>query len=196
MGKEIELKIPLDDAKHSEIFESIYIKKIPYEGLEIIDSSANEIIKCDEYFTKYNTLEERKAHNEPSVIRIRTEDGKTYFCLKRKTYANGIEQNQEYESSIEDTEVLRQFFTEAGYHRWFYKEKKAFSAHCKFADNSNLVFHLELVCVNGLKYAEVEVTTETGDEATISAELEKFVKKMGLNPEEKDPRSWYKIING
>lgn len=195
MGQEIELKIPLGDEKFNEIYERIIGGGAGYPGIIICDVNSNQVVKCDEYFTRYDTIEERKAHNEPSVIRIRKEDDKEYFCLKRKTYVNGIEQNKEYETFIEDAGALREFFAEAGYHRWFYKEKNAVGAHCKM-EGCDFVFHLELVCVNGMKYAEVEVTAETGDVDKISSALETFVKKMGLNPEEKDPRSWYSIING
>ena len=56
------------------------------------------------------------------------------------------------------------------------------------------------------------VTTETGNEtcdkvsddscgqkklpeSNLKAELEKFVLALGLNPADKDPRSWYQIIS-
>lgn len=195
MGQEIELKIPLSDEKYNEIYAHFIAEESSYPGILICNVQKEEVVKCDEYFTRYDTIEERKAHNEPSVIRLRREDDKEYFCLKRKTYVNGIEQNKEYETFIEDSGALREFFMEAGYHRWFYKEKSAVGAHCKM-EGYDYLFHPELVCVNGMKYIEVEVTAESGDADKISDALETFVKKMGLNPEEKDPRSWYEIING
>lgn len=195
MGQEIELKIPLSDEKYNEIYAHFIAEESSYPGILICNVQKEEVVKCDEYFTRYDTIEERKAHNEPSVIRLRREDDKEYFCLKRKTYVNGIEQNKEYETFIEDSGALREFFIEAGYHRWFYKEKSAVGAHCKM-EGCEYLFHPELVCVNGMKYIEVEVTAESGDADKISDALETFVKKMGLNPEEKDPRSWYEIING
>ena len=111
-------------------------------------------------------------------------------------------------------------FEEAGYKRWFYKEKTSYSSYCvlagaeekKFdgASNSSDVaghtrFHLELVEVNKMLYVEVEVVSdddaaESGGqkklpESNLKAELEKFVVALGLNPADKDGRSWYQIIS-
>ena len=56
-NKEIELKVPLSDSDYDRL-------RLEYfAGVE-------EVIKCDEYFSRYDTLEERIRYDEPKVIRI------------------------------------------------------------------------------------------------------------------------------
>jgi adenylate cyclase class IV len=233
MGKEIELKIPLSQVQYDDLYKKIFGEK-NCTGVKVLDSSSEQIYKHDEYFTKYATLEERAEKNEPQVIRLRTEsvsgDKQCFFTIKRKTVQNGIEVNKEDETLVSDENVLRLFFEEAGYRRWFNKEKKAYSSHCVLDDENEAsdcgigqvklgqtIFHLELVEVNKMLYVEVEVvsdedTAETENklcgkgsadlcgqkklpESNLKAELEKFVLALGLNPADKDPRSWYQIIS-
>ncbi len=233
MGKEIELKIPLSQVQYDDLYKKIFVEK-NCTGVKVLDSSSEQIYKHDEYFTKYATLEERAEKNEPQVIRLRTEsvrgDKQCFFTIKRKTVQNGIEVNKEDETLVSDENVLRLFFEEAGYRRWFNKEKKAYSSHCVLDDENEAsdcgigqvklgqtIFHLELVEVNKMLYVEVEVvsdedTAETENklcgkgsadlcgqkklpESNLKAELEKFVLALGLNPADKDPRSWYQIIS-
>ena len=233
MGKEIELKIPLSQAQYEELYKKIFVEK-KCAGVKVLDSSGEQIYKHDEYFTKYATLEERAEKNEPQVIRLRTEsvrgNKQCLFTIKRKTLQNGIEVNKEDETLVSDENVLRLFFEEAGYRRWFNKEKKAYSSHCVLDDENEAsdcgigqvklgqtIFHLELVEVNKMLYVEVEVvsdddTAETENklcgkgssdlcgqkklpESNLKAQLEKFVVALGLNPADKDGRSWYQIIS-
>lgn len=233
MSQEIELKVPVTQEQFNAIYQKIYVQK-KHENIIILESSTDKISKSDEYFTRYNSREEMIKYNEPQVIRIRTEiingEKQSYFTIKRKTLENGIEVNKEDETFLENDKALRILFEEAGYKRWFYKEKTSYSSYCvltgeekKFdgASNSSDVaghtrFHLELVEVNKMLYVEVEVvseddTAETENklcgkgsadlcgqkklpESNLKAELEKFVVALGLNPADKDPRSWYDII--
>ena len=238
MGKEIELKVPISQEQFNSIYQKIYVQK-NHENIIILESSTDKISKSDEYFTRYNSREEMIKYNEPQVIRIRTEiiNGKkqSYFTIKRKTLENGIEVNKEDETFLDNDEALRILFEEAGYKRWFYKEKSSYSSYCALAENAakksdatgkcvNIAekglegavkdsdcsgqtrFHLELVTVNGMNYVEVElvINDETDakagaeikkPEANLKAELEKFIIALGLNPADKDPRSWYQIIS-
>lgn len=200
MAREIELKIPLTETQYKKLYDALIMQYKEIPGITVVSSSAEEVLKRDEYYSRYNTLEERRANKEPQVIRIRTEsdskESKTYFCLKRKQYIDGMEQNVEEETFIEDVTPLRSFFAEAGYFCWFDKNKRAYGAYCTTTETGELPFHLELVTVNGLKYAEIEVTSETQSPKEVFAALESFVKKMGLNLEDKDPRSWYTICTG
>ena len=212
MSKEIELKVPVTQEQFNAIYQKIYVEK-NYENLIILESSTDKIFKSDEYFTRYNSREEMTKHNEPQVIRIRTEiiKGKkqSYFTIKRKTVENGIEVNKEDETFLENDEALRILFEEAGYKRWFNKEKTSYSSYCVMAGGAGQTkFHLELVTVNGMRYVEVEVVLGDDDEAVatskdetkkpeanLKAKLEKFIIALGLNPADKDPRSWYVIIS-
>ena len=241
MGKEIELKVPVSHEQFNAIYQKIYVQK-KHENIIILESNTDKISKSDEYFTRYNSREEMIKYNEPQVIRIRTEiiNGKkqSYFTIKRKTLENGIEVNKEDETFLENDEALRILFEEAGYKRWFYKEKTSYSSYCALEEGAgnksdatgkcvNIAekglegavkdsdcagqtsFHLELVTVNGMNYVEVELVidddeaeTDSADcrktkkpEANLKAELEKFIIALGLNPADKDPRSWYQIIS-
>ena len=211
MSQEIELKVPVSQEQFNAIYQKIYVRK-NHENIIILESSTDKISKSDEYFTRYNSREEMIKYNEPQVIRIRTEiiNGKkqSYFTIKRKTLENGIEVNKEDETFLENDEALRILFEEAGYKRWFYKEKTSFSSYCALAEGAGQTrFHLELVTVNGMNYVEVELVINDDEagakagaeikkpEANHKAELEKFIIALGLNPADKDPRSWYQIIS-
>ena len=211
MGKEIELKVPVSQEQFNAIYQKIYVQK-NHENIIILESSTDKISKSDEYFTRYNSREEMIKYNEPQVIRIRTEiiNGKkqSYFTIKRKTLENGIEVNKEDETFLENDEALRILFEEAGYKRWFYKEKTSYSSYCALEEGAGQTsFHLELVTVNGMNYVEVELVIEDDEagakagaeikkpETNLKAELEKFIIALGLNPADKDPRSWYQIIS-
>ena len=211
MGKEIELKVPVSQEQFNAIYQKIYVQK-NHENIIILESSTDKISKSDEYFTRYNSREEMIKYNEPQVIRIRTEiinDKKqSYFTIKRKTLENGIEVNKEDETFLENDEALRILFEEAGYKRWFYKEKSSYSSYCVLEEGAGQTrFHLELVTVNGMNYVEVELVIDDDEvgskagvktkkpETNLKAELEKFIVALGLNPADKDSRSWYQIIS-
>lgn len=211
MSQEIELKVPVSQEQFNSIYQKIYVEK-NHENIIILESSTDKISKSDEYFTRYNSREEMIKYNEPQVIRIRTEiiNGKkqSYFTIKRKTLENGIEVNKEDETFLENDEALRILFEEAGYKRWFYKEKTSYSSYCALEEGAGQTrFHLELVTVNGMNYVEVELVINDDEaeakagvkikkpEANLKAELEKFIIALGLNPADKDPRSWYQIIS-
>ena len=187
MGKEIEIKIPLTDLEYEKIFEDI-------------KGRAEHLKKSDEYYSKYDTREERIKNNEPPVIRIRTEQNvdknqtEIYFCVKRKSVENGIEFNSENETQIQDGNPLRYFFEAAGYKKFFEKNKDAFSAYCNCATGEDIDFHLELEQINGLKYVEIEVTNSDLAADVIRANLEKFVVQLGLDTSKRDSRSWMEIL--
>jgi adenylate cyclase class IV len=211
MSQEIELKVPVSQEQFNAIFQKIYVQK-NHENIIILESSTDKISKSDEYFTRYNSREEMIKYNEPQVIRIRTEiingEKQSYFTIKRKTLENGIEVNKEDETFLENDEALRILFEEAGYKRWFYKEKSSYSSYCALKEGAGQTrFHLELVTVNGMNYVEVELVINDDEaeakagvktkkpETNLKAELEKFIIALGLNPADKDPRSWYQIIS-
>ena len=185
MAREIEIKIPLTQSEYDSLFAKI--NEPPF-------TTPEHLLKSDIYFSRYDTREERKAKNEPQVIRIRTDENlnegtkKSYFCIKRKTIENGIEFNAENETFIEDEKVLEQFFEVAGYTKYFQKNKDAFSTY-------NGDFHLELEKVNGMCYVEIEVTTSSLPAETVRQNLEAFVKDLGLDSSKRDSRSWMEIIN-
>lgn len=208
MGREIELKIPLNDSQYDYIFSVIYGKKnIP--GFSFDDSRLCKIEKNDEYFSRYKTREESKKNGEPQVIRIRSEKSvaenftvnenygaqkKSYFCIKRKLIENGIELNSENETFVENADVIRDLLELSGYSKFFEKQKNAISSYCHASELLNSIFHLELEIVNNLKYIEVEVTDENEEADVVRKALEKFVNAFGLDASLKDSRSWMQIL--
>lgn len=198
MGREIEVKVPLTQNQFDELFNCLCLRKQTIPGVQVVQTSDKLIIKRDEYFSRYNTREERRANKEPQVIRIRTEekDGKSeaYFTLKYKTRENGIELNREDETFVQDATVLREFFAEAGYHLFFEKIKKNYAADCIADAFPGITYHVELENINGLLYAEVEVVQEEGDAQKIKQSLFDFIKLLGLDPEKRDIRSWMEIL--
>lgn len=200
MGREIEVKIPLAKEDFDRLFDSLILCKTHIPGVDVVSSSSELIVKRDEYYSKYNSREERRAAGEPQVIRIRTEEisgaSKSYFTLKFKKKENGIELNKEDETFIQEPEVLREFFAGAGYHLFFDKVKKNYSANCQSDFFPGINFHAELENVNNLLYLEVEVVQEEGEADVIKQSLFDFLKQLGLNPENRDSRSWMEILLG
>lgn len=205
MGREIELKIKLTEEQYKIFFEQVITKAaLPtatapssaFEQGAVKFYKGNTVLvtKTDENYSRYNTREERKANGEPNVIRIREESEgdlhRAYFTIKRKTFRDGTEINEENETAVEQPQVIRQLLEVAGYKCWFKKVKTAYSCYCEYAD---LEFHAELVKVNNLPYLEIEVTSEEEASEVVKEKLEKLIEELGFDLEKKDPRSWVEI---
>lgn len=206
MGREIEVKIPLTKEEYEKFYTVFVERKTCINGINLKSGNGSEkiqVLKLDEYYSKYTSREERIKNNEPQVIRLRTEkkEGKSesYFTIKRKKWQNGIELNQEDETFIEDPEVLKEFFEVAGYEKWFSKEKKAYGSWCTSSSfkisGKEIEFHVELETVNKMPYLEIEVVQTEGDADFIKNSLFGFVEKLGINPDRKDARSWVEILS-
>ena len=207
MGREIELKIPLSQTEYDFIKNIIYSKE-KIAGISFL-SKPEFLIKQDQYYSRYNSYEERLQNNEAQCIRLRSEavypdsslsgagdckEEKSYFTIKRKTYKDGMEVNREDETFVENAGVLRELFSEAGYNCWFTKEKQSHSLYCKTEDFAELSLHCELVKVNNLLYVEVEITDENISTEKAQNALNHFVSLLKLDPAKKDVRSWKQII--
>ncbi len=198
MGREIEIKIPLNEEEFS-LMENIFISQThSVDGIQVVEANPNFITKRDEYFSKYNSRQERIDGGEPQVIRLRTEvmgsEEKAFFTIKTKSLENGIELNKEDETFLENPEVLREFFQVAGYHCWFDKTKIARGCYCDSSVMEGVRFHVELEKVNNLPYLEIEVTQNEGAAAAIKQALFDFIQLLGISPDRKDSRSWVEIL--
>ncbi len=219
MSQEIELKIPLTQNEYNNFYENVFCcetdEKQFFNNVEFYSTNKNLITKSDEFYSRYTTRKEREENNEPSGIRLRVEtetatteiatnlgtqilSTRAYFTIKRKSSKNGIEINEENETFIKNSDVLKQFFEVAGYKCWFKKVKTAYSC---YADYEGLTFHVELVKVNNLPYIEIEVVSEQNMKTdsfenvdSIATKLEDFVKVIGFDPSKKDARSWRDIL--
>ena len=188
MGKEIEMKVPVSENEFQRLLDFASKTK----------SGVEHYLKKDEYYSRYDSDEERKTKGEPKVIRIRTEksdeEEKHFFTIKYKTIENGTEFNDESETFIEDVSVLEKFLKVSDYKKYFEKTKESYSAYYDCDSDKQIVFHIELVIINGLHYVEIEVTDSPADPKKVSAELEKFFTFLGLDSSKKDSRSWMQII--
>ena len=195
MSREIELKVPLSVEQFDRI-QKILTQKEQLPSINI--RGLSHILKSDEYFSRYHTHEERIKNNELRVIRLRTEnDGKgekSFFCIKQKTIENGVEFNSEKETFVEDADVLRAFFEASGFIKWFEKKKDALSVYATVAENSDFEAHLELEKVNSLPYIEIEYTKEDLPADQVRASLEQILLALGVDPKNRDSRSWAEIL--
>ena len=193
MAKEIEMKIPLSDTEYDRLLQLIKKGACSTGKLE-------HIFKKDEYFSRYDSETERKASDEPRVIRIRTEktddepEEKSFFCFKFKTIQNGMEFNSENETFIQDGKILKQFLEISGYKKYFEKTKESWSQYYEPDWAQGICFHEELVIVNGHKYVETEVTDSPIEPQIVKEGLERFMSELGLDISKKDSRSWMEII--
>ncbi|WP_407427760.1 CYTH domain-containing protein [Treponema sp.] len=192
MSQEIELKVPLTQNQYETISGILKNNKtfpgFTYHSLKLIQ-------KHDEYFSLYKSHEERIKNKELRVIRIRTENNKkAYFCIKQKKLKDGIEFNNEQETFIENPDVLRSFFEATGYIKWFEKKKDSIFVNCSVSSISDFEANLEIEKVNGLPYAEIEYTKDDINPVEIRKNLEKILNTLGINPENRDSRSWAEIL--
>ena len=108
MGKEFEAKVLLTSEEYIDILEK-----------EILGPSTK---KSDIYYSKYSSTEAAIQFDE-SLTRIRTDGDKAYLTLKKKELISGFENNEEYETRIEDAEVVKKLLWEADYFPYFNKYK-------------------------------------------------------------------------
>lgn len=209
MSREIELKIPLTEESFSSLKNIILEKKMA--GC-LTFSKISHVIKSDEYYSLYESHDERVKNKELRVIRIRCERVEmlepsgidifgdssesiesAYFTIKEKSLENGIEFNREYETKIDNPDVLRSFFKAAGYKCWFKKIKDSFSTYSCLTD-TNFEAHLELERVNDLPYIEIEYTGDDLDPGQVRENLEKILLALKIDPKNRDCRSWPQIL--
>lgn len=71
MGREIEMKIALTSQEFLSVYKAIYGEE-KYSQIQF--GEVQLLFKQDKNFSRYKTHEERKASNEPKVIRLRKEE--------------------------------------------------------------------------------------------------------------------------
>lgn len=179
MGREIEAKILLSEEE--------------YKDLKCNNNWTEVHNKSDLYYSKYGSIEEGRQHGEP-ITRIRNEDYKCFFTLKKKTIENGVEINQEDETEISDVYPIEQLLLDSGYGVVFRKSKHSLG---KTITISKHKFHVELEIINQKVYAlEIECTEGESSAIDVRTFLFEAFKYMGIeNSEERfEHRSWMDII--
>lgn len=171
---EVEIKIPLSLYQFSELLSRF--------------GKGEFKIKNDYYFSKYNTYEERKEHNE-KLIRIREEvDGDCFLTTKNKSIKDGVENNIELETKI-DKGYFMKFFNDIGYLNYFSKNKKSWLLNIQGTNSE-----LEIIN-NRYFYIEIEYITnmlESRESALLV--IKQVCDVLGVNYEDRDERSWIEIL--
>src|SRR5574344_1258022 len=127
MGKEFEAKGLLTPDEYINILEQ-----------EVVESG---IKKSDIYYSKYSSTEEAV---------------KVYLTLKKKELATGFENNKEYETRIEDAEVVKKLLLEAGYSPYFKKYKTSHTIYMRLPMvlTPGVEVHIELEKVENSTHVE------------------------------------------
>lgn len=196
MGKEFEAKVLLTSEEYIDILEK-----------EILNEPS--VKKSDIYYSKYSSTEEAIKYNE-SLTRIRTEGDRAYLTLKKKELLNGFENNEEYETRLEDAEVVKKLLLEAGYSPYFKKYKisrmidvnhlpiviPGVEVHVELEKVENST-HTEKSTYKRIYALEIEAVAPVGLDVRIE-ELAEVVKTYFnyFNKTEQDfePRSWRNIL--
>lgn len=196
MGKEFEAKVLLTSEEYIDILEK-----------EILNEPS--IKKSDIYYSKYSSTEAAIQFDE-SLTRIRTENDRAYLTLKKKKLVNGFENNEEYETRLEDAEVVKKLLLEAGYSPYFkkYKTSRMIYINPPSMRVPGVEVHIELEKVENSTHTEkstykrvyaLEIEAVASDNLDIHIEeLAEIVKTYFkyFNKTEKDfeSRSWRNIL--
>ena len=199
MGKEFEAKVLLTSEEYIDILEK-----------EILNEPS--VKKSDIYYSKYYSTEAAIQFDE-SLTRIRTEEDRAYLTLKKKKLIDGCENNEEYETRIEDAEVVKKLLLEAGYSPYFKKYK---TSHMIAISPLNPILvtipgvkvHVELEKVENSMHVEKSTYKRVYAleiKAVASAGLDVHVEELAevvkdyfnyFNKTEQDfePRSWRELL--
>ena len=165
---------------------------------------ADNLFKKDSYYSKFPNTKKAIAKGEP-LIRIREENGKSFFTVKKKGWKGNFESNTEYETPVENIEAIKAFLEMTGYHEYFYKEKDAWSIIREVSqdkssgddsdkETESIYVHMELEKVNGkYYYLELEVTDNVPEDKAQAA-IATIAGSFNLKEEQRDNRTWPEIL--
>lgn len=157
MGREIEVKIPLMQKEFMKIMAWILESE---KNPGIVFKNREIVFKTDEYYSQYKSMKSRLKNEPRVIrIRTQTKTtdfidliekesfeeicarfsekrkqclgkAESFFAIKTKRIQDGIEFNEESETPLENSDILRQFFAQTKFHKWFQKEKIALGTKC------------------------------------------------------------------
>ena len=196
MGKEFEAKVLLTSEEYIDILEK-----------EILNEPS--VKKSDIYYSKYSSTEEAIKYNE-SLTRIRTENDRAYLTLKKKELFYGFENNKEYETRVEDAEVVKKLLLEAGYSPYFKKYKTSYTIYIRLPTvlTPGVDVHIELEKVENSMHTEkstykrvyaLEIEAVAPDDLDIRTEelaeiVKTYFKYFNKTEQDFEPRSWRNIL--
>ena len=196
LGKEFEAKVLLTSEEYIDILEK-----------EILNKPS--VKKSDIYYSKYSSTEAAIQFDE-SLIRIRTEDDKAYLTLKKKKLVNGFENNEEYETRLEDAEVVKKLLLEAGYSPYFkkYKTSRMIDINHYPIVIPGVEVHVELEKVENSMHTEkstykrvyaLEIEAVAPDDLDVHIEelaevVKDYFKYFNKTEQDFEPRSWRELL--
>ena len=182
MNKEIELKAWVENPeKLRDFLTEIYGKP------EVLD-------KSDIY---YLYPKQDDAHfGQP--VRLRKENGLNIVTLKKKSYVNGIEINDEIEFKVDEPENFLKFLELSGASSWIRKTKKGWKFKVNEENSSDGRTLIELCEVSTLGwFIEIETVVESPDQSQIEqaeARIRSVLKKSGVAEEKIEPRCYSDLL--
>lgn len=196
MGREFEAKVLLTSEEYIDILEK-----------EILNEPS--IKKSDIYYSKYSSTEAAIQFDE-SLTRIRTEGDKAFLTLKKKELTNGIENNEEYETRLEDAEVVKKLLLEAGYSPYFkkYKTSRMIGINHLPIVIPGVEVHVELEKVENSMHTEkstykrvyaLEIEAVAPDDLDVRIEelaevVKDYFKYFNKTEQDFEPRSWRELL--
>lgn len=139
-------------------------------------------IKEDTYF-KYNLLGVTKN------VRIRCSEKETYLTFKEKNIVDGLEINEENETTISDPYVMERLIIQMGGIKFFKKIKTVSKFTCGF-------FTIECCDVNSIgTFLEIETVVETNENVqNIKKEILDLFTRFNIGHECIEGRSYIDLI--
>ncbi len=166
---EVEAKVRLTPADLKQV------KQV----LKVMTKPGKKVIKTDAYYG------DEKAFS----IRIREENGKAFFCLKKKNRSRGVEMNQEIDFPLKSGEDFHKWLWKLGIKKTAQKQKQ--SLVYNYQD-----FHIELNHVAGLgDYLEIETLVEDPKKVPAAKrQLHDLFKRLGFAPDQFEKKYYLELL--
>lgn len=163
--------------------------------------------KEDEYWSKYSSVKESIENNE-SLTRIREDVNGTTLTLKKKKMDANFENNQEFETRIQNRFVIETLLKEAGYRPYFNKYKTSWRLDIhKDIGVTGVEVNAEIEIVENAKnksnpnykcFYAIEIEAVSDNETFTSEYLSKVIKNAFhlFDKTERDfeTRSWQELL--
>lgn len=172
MGREIEMKVPVSKAEFVELYK-IFTEQKKHEKVSIKEKAF--VFKQDEYYSRFDTREERSQNDEPRVIRIRIEKEAECFEDKIRLFSD---KNISSKSSALSPDTVKE-------NTAFIESEIEFNKIVSFIEQLKSETSVKQNAVFGIKFKTVENGIEFNSEHETVVEdadvLRKFFASTGFN---------------
>ena len=182
MNKEIELKAHIDEpGKLKEKLTELFGEP------EILE-------KSDIYYMYESAGDDEQGQ----PVRLRSENGENIVTLKRKTYTDGIEINDELEFNVDNPENFLKFLDLTGAKGWIKKSKKGWKFRVDKKDGNKDKTLAELCEVSSLGwFLEIETVIDSDDAERIrlaEKKIKMILKDSGVDSKRIEPRCYSDLL--